>query len=262
MQATAAAGGGCLTLRPHAEKWNQHVWKQLPEMERFVKRELNTKWDECRWWFAEIPGLWVRQEAGAPSGLSRAIPEPLGDWAGTGQAAFTQMSWIWDVCKSAGSHLWAKWMDVRMSYLSKDFVTAPSLLKKKISILKGYLLLESEGLFSPCSVGVLCACREGGFGKMAFAPSCSDAAPVPCAQTLHLCWPIPGGLQEMSAVLPSRGSTTFWDLQLTRPALALSTLENGLWGGEFVSLFGYSCVSAAVLSLMPAGLLGMGSGLG
>lgn len=28
------------------------------------------------------------------------------------------------------------------------------------------------------------------------------------------------------------------------------------------SLFGYSCVSAAVLSLMPAGLLGVGSGLG
>lgn len=73
-----------------------------------------------------------------------------------------------------------------MPYPSEDFVTAPSPLKEKILILTGYLLLESEGFF-PCSVGVLCACRQGGFGKMAFAPLCSDAAPVPHAQTLHLC---------------------------------------------------------------------------
>lgn len=34
----------------------------------------------------------------------------------------------------------------------------------------------------------------------------------------------------MSAVLPSRRSKTFWDLQLTWPVLALSTLKNGfLW---------------------------------
>lgn len=32
--------------------------------------------------------------------------------------------------------------------------------------------------------------------------------------------------------------------------------------GGLIYLFGYSCVSAAVLSLMPAGLLGVGSGLG
>lgn len=114
------------------------------------------------------------------------IPEPLGSCADAGQAAFTQVSWMWDVCKSAGSHLWEKWMDVRVPYPYKDFVIAPSLLKKKLSILTGYLLLKSEGFF-PCSVGVLCACREGRFAKMAFAPLCSDAAPVPCAQTLHLC---------------------------------------------------------------------------
>lgn len=41
----ATAGGVWLILRPRAEKWNQHVWKQLPELERFVKRELNAKWD-------------------------------------------------------------------------------------------------------------------------------------------------------------------------------------------------------------------------
>lgn len=29
-------------------------------------------------------------------------------------------------------------------------------------------------------------------------------------------------------------------------------------GGDSIYLFGYSCVSAAVLSLMPAGLLGVG----
>lgn len=75
---------------------------------------------------------------------------------------------------------------MRMPYPSEDFVTAPSPLKEKISILTGYLLLESEGFF-PCSVRVLCVCREGGFDKMAFAPLCWDAAPVPRAQTLHLC---------------------------------------------------------------------------
>lgn len=32
--------------------------------------------------------------------------------------------------------------------------------------------------------------------------------------------------------------------------------------GGLISGFGYSCVSAAVLSLMPSGLLGVGSGLG
>lgn len=65
----------------------------------------------------------------------------------------------------------------------------------------------------------------------------------------------------MSAVLPSRGSKTFRDLRLMRPALALSTLENGLFWGHSV-LFLDIPVSAAVLSLMPARLLGVGSGLG
>lgn len=36
-------------------------------------------------------------------------------------------------------------MHVRLPCPSKDFVTAPSPLKKKISILTGYSLLESEG---------------------------------------------------------------------------------------------------------------------
>lgn len=66
----------------------------------------------------------------------------------------------------------------------------------------------------------------------------------------------------MSAVLPSPGSKTFRDLWLTWPALPLSTLENGFFWGGLISFFGYSCLSAAVLSLMPAGLLGVGSGLG
>lgn len=36
----------------------------------------------------------------------------------------------------------------------------------------------------------------------------------------------------MSAVLPSRGSKTFRDLQLTQPALPLPTRKWPFWGGD------------------------------
>lgn len=204
-----------------------------------TKYEMRTKYKMS----VEIPGLWARQEAAASSGLSRAIPEPLGYCAAAGQAAFTQVSWVWDVCKSAGSQIWEKWMDVSVPYPSKDFVTAPSPLKKKNASLTGYLLWNWR-FFPLLHGGVMCVqggrIWQDGICSLVLR-CCSSSLGSDLASVLTRPGRAAGNVscasQPREQNIPGSAAHT------ACPAFILSKMA--FLGGRLISLFGYSCVSAA-----------------
>lgn len=168
---------------------------------------------------------------------------------------------MWDVCKSAGSQLWEKWMDVRVSYPSKGFVTAPSHLKKKIASLTGYLLLESEGFFPLLRGGAVCV--QGGriLARWHLLPCAQMPLQFPVLRPCICADPSREGCRKCQLCFQPREQNI---LGSAAHAACPGFIHTRKWPflGTLISGFGYSCVSAAVLSLMPARLLGMGSGLG